>query len=66
KFSILRSHPEATAWIIRSVRGRTPIQQLCERLTYENITYLSPFIRDYIDLGVSTTDMPGILAMLCQ
>ncbi|KAJ2786957.1 hypothetical protein GGI15_001118 [Coemansia interrupta] len=66
KFSILRSHPEATAWIIRSVRGRTPIQQLCERLTYENITYLSPFIRDYIDLGVSTADMPGILAMLCQ
>ncbi|KAJ1722095.1 hypothetical protein LPJ53_003464 [Coemansia erecta] len=66
KFSILRSHPEATAWIIRSVRGRTPIQQLCERLTYENITYLSPFIRDYIDLGVSTTDMPGILEMLCQ
>ncbi|KAJ2234780.1 hypothetical protein H4R99_006481 [Coemansia sp. RSA 1722] len=66
KFSMMRSLPEAASWMIRSVRGRTPIQHLCERLTYENLTYLSPFIRDYIDLGVSTADMPSIMAMLCQ
>ncbi|KAJ2865476.1 hypothetical protein FB639_005104 [Coemansia asiatica] len=66
KFSMMRSLPEAASWMIRSVRGRTPIQHLCERLTYENLTYISPFIRDYIDLGVSTADMPSIVAMLCQ
>ncbi|KAJ1809461.1 hypothetical protein LPJ56_004533 [Coemansia sp. RSA 2599] len=66
KFSMMRGLPEAASWMIRSVRGRTPIQRLCDRLTYENLTYLSPFIRDYIDLGVSTADMPSIMAMLCQ
>ncbi|PIA14697.1 hypothetical protein COEREDRAFT_10124 [Coemansia reversa NRRL 1564] len=66
KFLALRSMPHATLWIVRSIRGRTPIECLCERLTYENLTYVSPFIREYVRLGVSTTNMPPILSALCQ
>ncbi|KAJ2523094.1 hypothetical protein H4217_000298 [Coemansia sp. RSA 1939] len=66
KFSALRNSPNAVQWLTRSMRGRTPIQCLCERLTYENMPYISPFIRDYLDLGVSAVGMPSIVAMLCQ
>ncbi|KAJ2341354.1 hypothetical protein GGF43_006190, partial [Coemansia sp. RSA 2618] len=58
KFIVLRNMPNAAAWIVRPIRGRTPIECLCERLTYENITYISPFIRDFIELGVPTANMP--------
>ncbi|KAJ2082982.1 hypothetical protein H4R24_001176 [Coemansia sp. RSA 988] len=66
KFLALRNMPQATIWIVRPIRGRTPIERLCERLTYENLTYISPFIRDYIKLGVSATNIPPILSALCQ
>ncbi|KAI9502844.1 hypothetical protein GGI25_002620 [Coemansia spiralis] len=66
KFTVLRNAPQAELWLTQSLRGRTPIECLCERITYENLSYLSPFIRDYIDLGVPTAGMPSIVSMLCQ
>ncbi|KAJ1764491.1 hypothetical protein EV179_003303 [Coemansia sp. RSA 487] len=66
KFSALRNSSNAEQWLTRSLRGRTPIECLCERLTYENMPYMSPFIRDYLALGVSATGMPSIVAILCQ
>ncbi|KAJ1761716.1 hypothetical protein LPJ58_001032 [Coemansia sp. RSA 1591] len=66
KFITLRNMPDAAAWIVKSTRGRTPIECLCERLTYENLTYISPFVRDFIELGVSTANMPSIMSALCQ
>ncbi|KAJ2393917.1 hypothetical protein GGI23_004895 [Coemansia sp. RSA 2559] len=66
KFSALRCAPHAEHWLIRSLRGRTPIQCLCERLTYENMPYMSPFIRDYLELGVSSAGIPNTVMMLCQ
>ncbi|KAJ2554812.1 hypothetical protein EV175_002466 [Coemansia sp. RSA 1933] len=66
KFSALRNSVDAEQWLIRSLRGRTPIECICERLTFESMPYVSPFIKDYIELGVSTTGMPSIVAMLCQ
>ncbi|KAJ2617588.1 hypothetical protein H4S08_000229 [Coemansia sp. RSA 1365] len=66
KFLALRSMPHATLWIVRPIRGRTPIECLCERLTYENLTYVLPFICEYVRLGVSTTNMPPVLSALCQ
>ncbi|KAJ2722889.1 Cyclin-dependent kinase catalytic subunit [Coemansia sp. Benny D115] len=66
KFLVLRNMPGATLWIVQDIRGKTPIQRLCDRMTYENLTYLSPFIQDYIDLGVSTANMPSIVSALCQ
>ncbi|KAJ1740933.1 hypothetical protein LPJ68_003311 [Coemansia sp. RSA 1086] len=66
KFIALRSMPQAPAWIVKPIHGRTPIECLCERLTYENLTYVSPFIRDYIELGVPTSSMPSIVSALCQ
>ncbi|KAJ2455360.1 hypothetical protein EV183_000896 [Coemansia sp. RSA 2336] len=53
KFIALRSMPQAPVWIVKPIRGRTPIECLCERLTYENLTYVSPFIRDYIELALT-------------
>ncbi|KAJ1795994.1 hypothetical protein LPJ59_004018 [Coemansia sp. RSA 2399] len=66
KFSALRGTPNAEHWLTRSLRGRTPIECLCERLTYENMPFMSPFIRDYLELGVSSAGMPNIVAALCQ
>ncbi|KAJ2304849.1 hypothetical protein IWW51_004567 [Coemansia sp. RSA 2702] len=66
KFMALRSLPNAAEWIVKPIRGQTPIERLCERLTYENIAHISPFIRDYIALGVSTANMPSIVSALCQ
>ncbi|KAJ1898925.1 hypothetical protein LPJ66_002446 [Kickxella alabastrina] len=66
KFSVLRGLPNAELWIVRSIGGQTPIQRVCEKLTFENLTSLTPFIRDYLDLGVSAVDMPRIVAALCH
>ncbi|KAJ2846993.1 hypothetical protein IWW36_004081 [Coemansia brasiliensis] len=66
KFVALRNMPQAAVWMVKPIRGRTPIECLCERLTYENLTYVSPFIRDYIALGVPTSSMPSIVFALCQ
>ncbi|KAI8322047.1 hypothetical protein GQ54DRAFT_297646 [Martensiomyces pterosporus] len=66
KFSALRRMPGAAEWMARSLSGCTPIQRLCDLLTYENVWALSPFIRDYIDLGVSPAGMPSAVAFICQ
>ncbi|KAJ2157402.1 hypothetical protein GGF46_004526 [Coemansia sp. RSA 552] len=66
KFLALRSMPEAATWMVKPVQGRTPIDRLCDRLTYENMPYISPFIRAYMDLGVSAAGMPEILGILCE
>ncbi|KAJ1719562.1 hypothetical protein LPJ61_006287 [Coemansia biformis] len=66
KFSTLRDMPRAAEWIVKPIHGRTPIERLCDRLTFENLAHLSPFIREYIELGVPAANMPRVLSGLCK
>ncbi|KAJ1955205.1 hypothetical protein EC988_002008 [Linderina pennispora] len=66
KFSVIRQMPGADKWLARSLRGVTPIERLCERLTFENLCMLLPFFREYIALGVPPTGMPSSVALFCQ
>lgn len=66
KFTLLRSMPGAEYWMIQPVHGRTPIEILCNKLTYQNAACLYPFIQEYVSLGVSTEGMPNILEAICR
>ncbi|ORX73870.1 hypothetical protein DL89DRAFT_263886 [Linderina pennispora] len=66
KFSVIRQMPGADKWLARSLQGVTPIERLCERLTFENLCMLLPFFREYIALGVPPTGMPSSVALFCQ
>ncbi|KAJ1940608.1 hypothetical protein FBU59_003760 [Linderina macrospora] len=66
KFLVIRQMPGADRWLAKSLRGVTPIERLCERLTFENLCMLAPFFREYIALGVPAAGMPSSVALFCQ